>query len=405
MMKTRHLLLAVAVGFAFSNLGLAQEPRPASPGGTSDTVSAAFADSVTQEGLPAPLPTDPDAGIGGGVLQALPRPRDLPISLFATAQPRSTEPMPVAGPYFQTDPFLDPPDFPQPGWFAGAEAQIVKPHLLTRAENSVIAGKFVNNAGGNFPMPGYTSIVNLPSAPLSWTASPRVFVGYRLPAGFGEFMAAYRNLATSGSGVSPGANGPVDIGTRFQLNTLDLDYNSRELSLWPQWDMKWTFGLRNAWINWAAQGTQPFSQAGAGGVFQARQFNNYYAIGPHWALQLDRFLGDSGWSIMTRFDVAATFAYVSQGFLTKSATLNAAGQPLIGETTAFGHQFSPWINYRLGLNWQPSPDSSTKLFIGYQYDVIWDLNRNLQSQPNGFSVGSSGQFWDQGLVLQATFRF
>ncbi len=61
--------------------------------------------------------------------------------------------MPVAGPYLQTDPFLDPPEFPQPGWFAGAEAQIVKPHLITRAEKSVIAGKYVNNAGGDFPLP------------------------------------------------------------------------------------------------------------------------------------------------------------------------------------------------------------------------------------------------------------
>ena len=131
-------------------------------------------------------------------------------------------------------------------------------------------------------------------------------------------MVAYRNLATSGGGVTPGTNGPVDLGTYFRLNMFDLDYNSRELSLWPQWDMKWSVGLRNLFINWAAQGTQPFTQAPAGGVFQARQFNNTYGIGPHWALQLDRFLGDSGWSLMTRFDVAGTFAYISEGWLAKS---------------------------------------------------------------------------------------
>ena len=58
-------------------------------------------------------------------------------------------------------------------------------------------------------------------------------------------MVDYRNLASTGSGVDPGKNGPVDIGTRFRMNMIDLDYNSRELSLWPQWDMKWTVGLRN----------------------------------------------------------------------------------------------------------------------------------------------------------------
>ena len=46
-----------------------------------------------------------------------------------------------------------------------------------------------------------------------------------------------------------------------------------------------------------------------------------------------------------------------------------------------------------------------KFYIGYQYDVIWDLNGLVQSQPSGFSPPSSGQFWDQGIVMQATFRF
>jgi hypothetical protein len=405
MMKIKHLLLAVAVGVAIPNLGLAQEPRPAPAAGASDALVSALADTAAQDGLPMPLPAESDAGIGGGVLEALPRPRVVPSSLFAPVQPRSGEPMPIGGPYFQTDPFLDPPEFPQPGWFGGAEAQIVKPHLITRMENSVIAGKFVNNAAGNFPMPGHTSIVDLPSAPLSWTAAPRVFGGYRLPSGFGEFMVAYRNLASSGSGTGPGTNGPVDLGTRFKLNMIDFDYNSRELSLWPQWDMKWSFGLRTMFLNWAAQGTQPFNQAPLGGVFQARSFNNNFSLGPHAALQLERHLGDSGWSLSTRVDAAGLFGYLSEGWLTKSGGPGPAGQPQVGETRAFGHQASPMFTGRLGLNWQPSPDSGTKLFVGYQYDVIWDLNRILQNQPNGFSPGSSGQFWDQGIVLQATFRY
>jgi hypothetical protein len=218
-------------------------------------------------------------------------------------------------------------------------------------------------------------------------------------------MVAYRNLASSGSGIAPGSNGPVDLGTRFRLNMIDFDYNSRELSLWPQWDMKWSVGLRMLFLNWAAQGTQPFSQAPAGGVFQAREYNNNFSLGPHAALQLDRHLGDSGWSLSARVDAAALFDYLSEGWLTKSGAPDAAGQPMVGKTAAFGHQASPMITGRLGLNWQPSPSSGTKFFVGYQYDVIWDLNRNLQSQPSGVSPGSSGQFWDQGIVLQATFRY
>jgi hypothetical protein len=218
-------------------------------------------------------------------------------------------------------------------------------------------------------------------------------------------MVAYRNLASSGSGVGPGTNGPVDLGTRFKLNMIDFDYNSRELSLWPQWDMKWSFGLRTMFLNWAAQGTQPFNQAPLGGVFQARSFNNNFSLGPHAALQLERHLGNSGWSLSTRADAAGLFDYLSEGWLAKSGALDGTGRPQVGMTRAFGHQASPMLTGRIGLNWQPSPDSGTKVFVGYQYDVIWDLNRNLQSQPSGFSPGSSGQFWDQGIVLQATFRY
>jgi hypothetical protein len=405
MMKTKHLLLAVAVGLALSSPVLAQEPRPAAPGGTSDSIAAAFADTLAQDALPSPLASDPDAGVGSGVLEALPRPVAVPGSLFAPAQPRTGEPMIIGGPYIVTDPFLDPPEFPQPGWFAGAEAQIVKPHLITRMEGSVVAGKNVNWANGVFPLPGYTSIVNLPSANLSWTAAPRVFLGYRLPAGFGEFMVDYRNLASTGSGVSPGANGPVDIGTRFRLNMIDFDYNSRELSLWPQWDMKWTVGLRTLFLNWAAQGTEPSTQPPAGGVFQARAVNNNFSLGPHAAVQLERHLGNSGFSLSTRIDVAGLFDYIDEGWMTKSEGGGGAGRPTVGALYAFRHQASPMFTGRIGLNWQPSPESGTKLYAGYQYDVIWDLNGITQSQPSGFSPPSSGQFWDQGIVLQATFKW
>ena len=322
MIKIKHLLLAAAMAFTLCDVSLAQEALPKPAGLAAAIAETPAAETLAQDTFPAPLaeplPDSPYAGIGSGVLQALPRPSDVPGSLFAPAQAPSTGAMPIGGPYLVTDPFLDPPEFPQPGWFAGAEAQIVKPHLITRMEGSVIAGKNVNWASGVFPLPGYTSIVNLPSANLSWTAAPRVFLGYRLPSGFGEFMVDYRNLASTGSGVDPGKNGPVDIGTRFRMNMIDLDYNSRELSLWPQWDMKWTVGLRNLFLNWAAQGTEPFAQAPAGGVFQARAVNNNYSLGPHAALQLERHLGNSGWSLSTRVDAAGLFDFLDEGWLTKS---------------------------------------------------------------------------------------
>ena len=132
MNKITHLLLAGAVAFALCDVGLAQETlRRAHPPQTRRQCGA-IADAVlAQESLPPPLPGSPDSGVGAGVLEALPRPRDTPRSLFGPEQPPSAGGIQIDAPYFVPDPLLDPSFFPSPGWFAGAEVQIVKPHLIT----------------------------------------------------------------------------------------------------------------------------------------------------------------------------------------------------------------------------------------------------------------------------------
>ena len=271
-MKTKHLLLAVAVGFALSDLGLAQEPRPAQPEGGSEALAAVLTDSLAQEPARAAASRLECRRLAAGFFEALPRPRDLPRSLFAPAVPNVARARGHRWTVFPVpDPLLDPPFFPPPGWFAGAEAQIVKPHLLTRMEQQRDRGQVrTNNASGVFPMPGHTSIVNLPSANLRLDRRSPRFCGLppslrvrRIHGGLPE----PGNLRQRGH---PGYKRAGRSGHPVRLDMIDLDYNSRELSLWPQWDMKWSVGLRNLFINWAAQGTQPFTQAPAGGVFQAQ---------------------------------------------------------------------------------------------------------------------------------------
>ena len=78
-------------------------------------------------------------------------------------------------------------------------------------------------------------------------------------------------------------------------------------------------------------------------------------------LQLARHLGDSGWSLYSRFDAAGTFDCRHEGLANHSRLRSErpAG-PLFGETRAFGHQASPMINGRMGLYWQPAPASGTR---------------------------------------------
>jgi Legionella pneumophila major outer membrane protein precursor len=344
------------------------------------------------------LPVQPGLGVGGAVVQGLPRPSDLPSSLFAPSPTPQPGFFRLDQPYFTHDPLLDPLQLPQPGWFAGAEIQVLKPHLLPGLRSKVQnSAQQANNTSTN---------VQLPSASLDWTVSPRVFLGYRLPSGFGEFMVDYRHLGTQGSGATPGQNGPLGLNSRFAFDILDLDYNSRELSLGSNCGMKWTLGLRSLFLFFDSTANQPISQASAGsGIFQARDSNNLFGIGPHGALELSRRLGDSNFSLYGWVDAAGTFDYTHQGFLTQSTTLGTNGRPLVGQTRAFGHQAAPMINGRVGVTWQPSPSSGTRFFLGYQYEVIFDLDRVPNISPTPFAAPSLGQFWDQGIVLQATFRF
>jgi hypothetical protein len=403
MIKKTHLqILAGAIALALPNVGVAQDTPPKPPVG----VFVDYAAILAQDIPPDPLPAAPDAGVGGGVLQALPKPRNLPASLFAPPPPPSPGFLRVDAPYFVRDPLLDPPQLPSPGWFAGAEVQIVKPHLLPQLSNVVQPGKSIVNSPNSGPPMGTQRTVAVPSASLNWTVSPRVFVGYRLPSGFGEFMVAYRHLGTDGSGSVPAARGPAALNSRFAFDMIDFDYNSSEFSLWPTWDMRWTLGLRYLFLFFDSRFDQPFGQAAAGnGIFQARNFNNLFGLGPHAALELTRHLGDSGWSFYLRTDFAGTFDWVSQGYIAGFTTLGPNGRPLAGQTLAFGHQAAPIINGRAGVTWQPSPSSGTRLFLGYQYEYFWDLNRVPQSTGSPAVPPSLGQFWDQGIVLQATFRY
>jgi hypothetical protein len=406
MIKIAQLLRAGAVVVALCGSALAQQ-RPAQPAELPAADVRVITDAVAaQESLPAPLPGSTDYGVGAGVLEALPRPRDTPRSLFAPEKPPSDGGIRIDAPYFTPDPLLDPPFFPSPGWFAGAEVQIVRPHLINEYKNSVFPGKAIHDNSGLFPLGPNAKTVNLPAGPLDWTASPRVFAGYRLPAGFGEFMMAYRHLGTSGNSSVPDTNGPVSLNSRFAFDTLDIDYNSREISLWPNWDMKWSLGLRNTWLFSSTQGTQPFDQAStSNGVFDARQSNHLWGIGPHSALELNRRLGDSGWSLYFRTDFGAAFSSVYEQWNIVTTTIGSNGRPLPGQTRAWGRQFMPQINGRAGLSWKPAPTSGARFFIGYQYEVFWDLNRLPQTNGTPFSPPSLGQYWSQGIVLQGTFNW
>jgi hypothetical protein len=368
MIKPTQLLLAGTVALALCGVGHAQAPLP--------------------EAVPGAAP----AGDTARVLESLPQPRDLPASLYAPPPPPRAGYFPVeAEPYFVVDPLLDTPQLGFVGWFYGAELQVLKPHVVPGLQRNVETQQTTPHN------------VALPSAPLNWTVAPRFFVGYRLPSGFGEFKVDERFLDTSGTTGLALRDGPSTLHSRLAFNMINLDYSSRELSLLPKWDMRWTLGAQILTLFYDSRDSQPLAQAAAGNhVLLARQSNNLGGGGPHVALELARKLGDSGWAFYVRTDFASDFQGSHVHFSTLSTTPGPNGRPQFGETGLFGTNATPFVSVRTGLTWQPSPQSAVRLFLGYQFERFWALNR---LPFTGNNPPSTGQVWDQGIVMQATISY
>jgi hypothetical protein len=340
---------------------------------------------------PAPTGTGPKPAPSGTVsadepdpLPGLPRPPDAPGSLFQKA---STNPpytcAPLPGPYFELDPRLDPPDWPQPGWFAGFDIGIVAPHVKNRLTDTV------QSASGIF-----SDTIHLPSAALSWTVSPRVTLGYRLPSGFGEFALAYRNLATDGSESLPGPGGSADLRSRLDVNSADLDYLSREMSLWPNCEMKWRFGLRMANIFFDSRLNETFVD----GILATHTTNHYLGGGPHIGVELARPWQETGLTWVARADGATLLGRVDQDFLEVNTTTGPGGPFGTGETRRSNPQSVPMLHVFLGVTWQPPQYPNWRLSAGYEYEYWWNVGR--------LSTGTSrGEWSEQGFLMSAAFNF
>jgi hypothetical protein len=367
MIRLSPLVVVVAVlgGLALAPRGWAQAPRrPEEPTARTSSPTA-----------------EPDP------LQGLPRPPDEPVSLYreAPAGPSYTcDPLP--GPYFERDARLDPPQFPQPGWFGDVEAGLVVAHFKNRLSDMIQLGNRMPDA------------IHVPGAELDWTGSPRFEVGYRLPSGFGEFALSYRFLDTDGTGTGLVPDGLAFLKSRLDFHVVDVDYISREFSPYPQWGMRWRFGLRYFSLYYDSQAAEPFAEAAAGsGVLGARNTDHFQGFGPRVGVQLERYLGCSGWALVGRIDGASVVGRTSQVFA-EEVIPGATGGPLAGAFRRGNTQTLPTLNFQVGLGWEPPAYPHTHLFLGYEYEYWWDAAR--------LSVSTSrGEMVNQGLLLRAEFNF
>ena len=186
MMKSTYLLLLVALAMLLSHdVSFAQPVFPSRASSIPPLPSADF--SVEDENLAAEpsmtapvssqsqqmtqgtttTPTTPSEGTTPpsmgttyarqpipGNPQGIPQPPDLPSSLFAPAPPAAPEytGLEMSRPYFVQDPLLETPNL-RPGWFAGAEAQLLKPTLVPQVSFQTPADQAAGNITIVNPVP------------------------------------------------------------------------------------------------------------------------------------------------------------------------------------------------------------------------------------------------------------
>jgi hypothetical protein len=352
-------------------------------------LAAPAARAQTTPAAPAPVPETPTPDI----LRYLPHPVDQPASLLTPAAPPGPPAPLLDRPYATQDALLDRPELPPVGWYLDVSAAGVLGHVQNQ----------LNTGVPNPARAGVIDQVGLPSAPLDWNVMPRFEVGYRLPSGIGDVALSYRFLATQGSEMVAGTDGPTQLSSHLDLNVADLDYVSTEISLWPKWDMRWRIGLRYADVYFDSRALEGFGLASLGsGVDDTRVSNSYWGIGPHSGLELSRRIGSGGLSFVGRSEFSLLVGRIRQQFREQSTTSGPDGQPLVSLVSAASSQGVPVLEGEVGFSWQPRRFPNSHLFVGYEYEYWFSVGELSNINNLG---GTTGTVSDQGFVLRAQIDF
>jgi hypothetical protein len=291
-------------------------------------------------------------------------------------------PAPLPGPYFEVDPLLDRPPLPPPGWFAVVDVGADIPHVK-------------NHLSGQVPRPGtsLTDTVAVPSAGMDWTIFPRAEVGFRLPSGFGSCSLSFRFFDTDGNGAGAGLDGPAALHSRLSFHEAGLDYSNNETSLWPNWDMKWTVGVRLLYVFFDSRADESSAAAAAGSTVVEQHDSNWYCgFGPHAGLELDRQIGGTGLALVLRGEGSLYLGRLRQTFA-ETTTAGSTGQFNIGVSQAV-----PSAGFFTGFRWQPPQWPGAEFYLGYEYQHWWDIGKNNNTT-------STGELNEQGIFVRAQWIF
>jgi hypothetical protein len=296
------------------------------------------------------------------------------------------------------DPLLANPGHLLPGWFGSLEVTAMGVHLRNRIGNTVTLSD------------GTTAVVHADPAPLNWTAEPRLEVGYRLPHGLGEFLAAYRFLATEGQsdrvGSFGGFGGSTHLKGRLNTNAIDLDYANRDpLGPHLDWALRWKVGLVLVQSFFDARSVEAIPEAVGGGTFEQHTSNTILGAGPEVGLELWwKRCGIPGLELYGLVEFESPWVRLHQKFETNTTPGTPGGAPVGGASTDGRSDSVGILRAQLGFCWSPPETHWCRFFLGYEFEAWWFIGRDDNTTIPGQAM-SNGDLYEHGIFVRAEFNY
>jgi hypothetical protein len=335
-------------------------------------------------------------------LPATPNP-PAPGNLFAPPGLPPPGYSPGSGGPFQENGVLGPPG-QWIGWYANLEGGLIKPHINSHLNNggnvhgqritsTTLTGQLdINPNGSGNVVTLFGSHITLPVAPLNWTGSPRLRLGYRLGEGAGDLRLEWSMVASQGTDTLPqfDAAGAGFLRSRLNVQYASFTYGTSEfLNNAPHLNRTWgaRFGLAAAdvFFDSQANGQQILAQTAS---------NDYAGVGPTLLLWAYKPIFQSRINLYGQLDGTGLIGWTRQHF---SETIANGGMPLT-ESFALGKQSNGVGIFGVegGLSYAPWDDRSWRFTLGYQWQRWWWI---------GASSISNADLTIQGIFFRGEWRY
>jgi hypothetical protein len=290
------------------------------------------------------------------------------------------------------DHLLEEPTLPPAGWYFSVEAAAVGASVKDHISGPVTVS------------PDETDNIISLRTRLNWTVSPRFELGYRLPKGYGEFLASYSFLTTDGTGPVPSSQGTFQVKNRLSINTFDFDYANRNivLTLSPRVQVRWKVGIEAATYFYDSQAkiVNPADAFDAGPTSTLTQYvaTRSVGAGPHAGLEFWYRLPVPGLSVYAQGDAASMYMHQDQTF-TETVVAPDGAATLSGSNRMSQSQGMGVLGAQAGLHWSPPGRPWTSFFLGYQWHYYEQLGRQTGATPSNSAI------LVQGFFLRGEFSF